>query len=80
MMKATRQPKRMEGRWKAFAVFRSEPGITGITVARAATGPPVRKYWMRDAPEAAAKAAANGSAPVPRTTCRKGTSTATEAA
>lgn len=41
---ATNEPKRIEGRWKAFAVFRSEPGITGITVLRAATGPPVRKY------------------------------------
>lgn len=44
MMKATRQPDKMEGRWKAFAVLRSLPGTTGITVARAATGPPVRKY------------------------------------
>lgn len=42
--KAMAQPDRIDGRWKAFAVLRSQPGTTGITVARAATGPPVRKY------------------------------------
>ena len=80
MHKATKHPKRMEGLWNKFAGLRDEPGTTGITVAKAATGPPVKKYWIKEAPEAAAKAAAKGSAPEARTTCRKGTSTATEAA
>ena len=59
MQKATRQPNRMDGRWNRLACLRLEPGTTGMTVARAATGPPVRKYWIRDAPEAAANAAAH---------------------
>lgn len=44
MIKATKQPNRMDGRWNKLAGLRLDPGTTGITVARAATGPPVRKY------------------------------------
>ena len=44
MIKATKQPNRMDGRWNRLACLRLDPGTTGITVARAATGPPVRKY------------------------------------
>lgn len=74
---ATQLPKKIDGRWKALADLRSLPSITGITVAKAATGPPVKKYWIKAAPEAAAKAAANGSAPVSNTTWRNGTKTET---
>ena len=44
----------MDGRWNRLAGFSSEPGMTGMTVARAATGPPVRKYCVSAPAEAAA--------------------------
>ena len=79
MTNKTVNPNSIAGRWNLFAAFSSEPGTTGITVDKAATGPPVKKYCIIAAPPAAAHAAANGSAPVASTTCKNGTTIAADA-
>ena len=72
-------PQKMDGRWNLFASFKSDPGITGIIVAKAVTEPPVRKYCMVEAPPPAAITAARGSAPASTTTWKNGTTTVAEA-
>lgn len=79
MMKDIPTPHKMDGRWNKLASFKLQPGTAGITVANAATGPPVKKYCIKEAVPAAAKQAANGSAPIPNTTWSIGTNTEAEA-
>lgn len=77
---STNNPPKIEGRWKRFAAFSSEPGTTGTVVERAATGPPVKKYCITAQPPAAAAAAASGETSYFSTIVRNGNTIAADAA